>query len=623
MKKLLIFALLLLALSPAARAEEKINSFDVTLQVQTDGSIIVTEDISVFVEHYQIKRGIYRDIPQTRRSAVTPLSLSFDGEKHPYFTEKHTNALRINFGDDNYIPLGRHTYSFKYKVANAVGQFKNYDEIYWNITGNYWDFNIEQATATVVLPQGAKPIEDKISLYTGRSGTKGTDAIKTGALTFAITRPLSSGEGFTIAVPWQKGIVTVPPIPWYQSSALIVILSVSALYIFFYLAWVRVGRDPDKRVVRQYAPPKDISPAFARYLAKMGVDDKNFAVALISMTLKGAITISQKGADDVLPEGMQNSFVKALLPDIKGPYVLRAQDIPPSANLAKEELAIYNSFFSGIAKQVTITRSSRTEILAAMDAAKAEYKKQEDGLYFKTNGVWAMPMLLPLGFFAYQMFHIMPEALFFVFFFGFFFVIVSAIITGSVKNYKRSSVLALFPLAILGVFFLGAFKIISQFLINLPAIDHDLLWYGFGVAAVIMGSYIFGIVIRAYSAEGRAVMDEIEGFKQYLAAAEENRAAVSDPTDAQKMFCDYFPYAVALDVENEWVKGFESALGASVIEQSLNSRGLRASGLATATGLSSFGGSLSSSVSSSSGSSGSGGGGCSGGGGGGGGGGGR
>ena len=623
MKKLLILAVLLFAFSAAARAEERITSFDVILQVRTDGSLIVTENISIVSEHNQIKRGIYRDIPQNRQRPVKPISLAMDGQSHPYFTERRGNALRINFGDDNYIPLGQHTYSFKYSVERAVGQFSNYDEIYWNITGNYWIFPIEQATATVVLPVGAQPIEDKISLYTGSSGTKGTDAAKTGALTFAITRPLEEGEGFTIAVPWQKGIISMPQVPWQQRPAFLVTLILLALFAYYYLAWALVGRDPQKRVVRQYAPPKDISPAFARYLTRMGVDDKNFAVILISMALKGAVNISQKGPMESLSEEVQNSFVGKLLSGIKGPYVVRSNEIPPNANLSKEELGVYNSFFSGIAKQVTLTQSSRKQILAAIDIAKKTQKEQAGNGYFKTNGIWALPMLLPLVFFAYKMFQVRPEAIFFVLFFGFFLTIITSIIINTVKNFKRFSFFALLPLVIAGWFFINFFTAISHNFKGFPSIDPDLLWYGFGVAVVILCSIIFGYLIRAYSVAGRAVMDEIEGFKQYLAAAEEHRAAVSDPTDAQKMFCDYFAYAVALDVENEWIKGFESALGASVIEQSLNSRGLHASGIGTAAGLSSFGGSLSSSVSSSSGSSGSGGGGSSGGGGGGGGGGGR
>ncbi len=625
MKKLFFFALLFLALSPAVRAEERITSFDVTLQVQTDGSLIVTENISLVAEHSQINRGIYRDIPQTRQSPVTPISLTMDGQRHPYFTERNGNALRINFGDDNYIPIGEHTYSFKYSVARAVGLFSNYDEIYWNITGNYWNFPIEKATAAVILPNGSVPIESKISLYTGARGSKGTDAVQTAPLTFAVTRPLNQGEGFTVAVPWQKGIVSLPPTPWYERPSFVVTLALAVLWIYFYLAWLLVGRDPQKRVVRQYAPPKDISPAFARYLTNMKRDEKAFAVILISLALKGAIKISQKQPLAGLSPEAQNSFVGKLLSGIKGPYVLHAQELAPNANLSKEEAAVYNSFFGGAARQVTLTQSSRQQVLNALKTAESSLKEQESGYYFKTNLVWVLPSLIPLALFVFRLWQFRPEYLFFILFFGIFFLVISSIIINSIKNFKRFSFFALFPLGIFGLFFFNFFMAFSRSFKGIPSIDPYLLWYIAGLLFLIAGNVVFAKLIKAYSVAGRAVMDEVEGFKQYLAAAEEHRAAVSDPTDAQKMFCDYFAYAVALDVENQWINGFESALGAAVVQQSLNGRGIHASGIGTAAGLSAFGGALSSAVSSSttSHSSGSGGGGSSGGGGGGGGGGGR
>ena len=33
--------------------------------------------------------------------------------------------------------------------------FADHDEIYWNVTGNYWNFPIARANATITLPQGA------------------------------------------------------------------------------------------------------------------------------------------------------------------------------------------------------------------------------------------------------------------------------------------------------------------------------------------------------------------------------------------------------------------------------------------------------------------------------------
>jgi hypothetical protein len=62
----------------AAGAEEKINRFDVGIEVQKDGDIIVTETINVTVEGRDIRRGIFRDLPRYYADDVNP------GDKLPY-----------------------------------------------------------------------------------------------------------------------------------------------------------------------------------------------------------------------------------------------------------------------------------------------------------------------------------------------------------------------------------------------------------------------------------------------------------------------------------------------------------------------------------------------------------
>ena len=68
------------------------------------------------------------------------------GAPHPYFTERNGQNLRINFGDDNYISYGEHTYRLVYSMDRAVRFFDDYDELYWNVTGNEWNFPIAFAS---------------------------------------------------------------------------------------------------------------------------------------------------------------------------------------------------------------------------------------------------------------------------------------------------------------------------------------------------------------------------------------------------------------------------------------------------------------------------------------------
>jgi len=70
--------------------------------------------------------------------------------------------------------------------------------------------------------------------------------------------------------------------------------------------------------------------------------------------------------------------------------------------------------------------------------------------------------------------------------------------------------------------------------------------------------------LQAPTVAGRAVMDRIEGFRQYLGVAEEDRLnALNPPDKTPELFERFLPYAIALDVENRWAQRFAAVLAAA------------------------------------------------------------
>ena len=63
----LAVALLLLAASAGAVAQERILDYRIEVAIQPDASLEVTENITVRAEGSQIRRGIYRDFPTRYR----------------------------------------------------------------------------------------------------------------------------------------------------------------------------------------------------------------------------------------------------------------------------------------------------------------------------------------------------------------------------------------------------------------------------------------------------------------------------------------------------------------------------------------------------------------------------
>ena len=85
------------------------------------------------------------------------------------------------------------------------------------------------------------------------------------------------------------------------------------------------------------------------------------------------------------------------------------------------------------------------------------------------------------------------------------------------------------------------------------------------VASLLAGLASFGFSwLQAATKDGRKVMDQIEGFRQYLSVAEEDRLEyLNPPKKTPELFEKFLPYAIALDVENSWAKKFTGVLAAA------------------------------------------------------------
>ncbi len=154
------------------------------------------------------------------------------------------------------------------------------------------------------------------------------------------------------------------------------------------------------------------------------------------------------------------------------------------------------------------------------------------------------------------------------------------------------------------------------------------VWISYAVLSLALHG-LFAFLMRAPTPAGRIVMDEIEGFKEYLDTAEQDRLdRMRSPVLTPEVFEAFLPYAYALGVENNWCKRFAREIPEEVRQQAGYHPGWyngRLHGMNALSHLGSdFGSSFSSAISAAStppgSSSGSGGGGSSGGGGGGGGG---
>lgn len=545
----------------AAGSGERILDYHSRIEVHEDGHLIVTEQIKVVSRGNRIKRGIYRDFPTTYKTrtgkkmqvALKVLRVLKDDRPESYHIKSQLSGKRIYIGNKNVsLKPGTYTYTLTYRTDRQLGFFEDHDELYWNVTGNDWDFTIEKAGATVVLPDRAEVIE--AMAYTGKRGARGTaftqgfDEI--GNTSFTTTGLLRSGEGLTIAVSWPKGIVTEPTLndklayaARDNASAIASLIGLIVLFVYYLAAWVRVGKDPKKGpIIPRFTPPEGFSPAAVRYLRKMGFDKKSFTAALVDMAVKGALVISK---------------------DEDGTYTLKKAMAPDLAVLSRgEKRAIKKLFSSG--DTLLLDQKNHAKLSAAIKSLKTTLKTDLEKISFKRNTKYFMPGI------------------------GIIIITLAATIL-TAKDVATAGGMALWlsiwtiGCVVLGWAVFSAWRAPgSKFkkgsgavfisLFALPFFIGEIIGLGVFMNAVSVraGIFVVGLILitalfyhllKAPTVYGRGILDKIDGFRQYLTIAETERLMILNPPDKNPaLFEKFLPYAVALDAEGAWGKQFSDVL---------------------------------------------------------------
>jgi len=203
----------------ASAQDFTINDFDVTIAIEQDSSFTVKETLTV--EFHRQRHGIYRDIPynytdSTGGTLKTPLDVlsvtDGAGSNIKYSVTRQGDAIRVRIGDPKKYVSGIQKYEIFYKVENAILFFDDHDELYWNVTGNAWDADIRKARCMVSLA-GGKTKEYWASCYTGAQGSRASACRNIPGdnfIEFLSDKNLAPREGLTIAYGWDKGIVSPP-----------------------------------------------------------------------------------------------------------------------------------------------------------------------------------------------------------------------------------------------------------------------------------------------------------------------------------------------------------------------------------------------------------------------------
>jgi hypothetical protein len=302
----LLFAAILTFAAPATAKSWRVSNLQDTITVNKDGSALVNETITLnFVGEWH---GIHRTIPieyPGPNGANYELFLNIvsvtdeNGGKLKY--ESSTSGayrdLKIFLPD---AVNATRTVQIAYRVRNGTRFFDQYDEFYWNVTGNDWPVPIDHASASVNFPDTANG-SLRAQAFTGVYGSTGHDAtakVEGSVAEFETSNPLPMRGGMTIDVYIPKGILNPPnsltKLFWFIGSNPVVFLPLVTLVAMFALWWY-AGRDPDPgmSVAPMYEPPAGISPAEAGTLLDDRIHPRDITSTIVDLAVRGFIKIEE------------------------------------------------------------------------------------------------------------------------------------------------------------------------------------------------------------------------------------------------------------------------------------------------------------------------------------------
>jgi len=566
--------LLLFPLHASAQEAEEILRYDVVVELHDGGRMVVTEEIAVRALGQEIQRGIYRDFPTNFPRAsgfgriqapFAVLSVERDGHAEPWSVESiggpgGRGGVRVRIGDpDVLVDPGEHRYTLRYETWRWVRFGQDEDQLYWNVTGNGWNFPILEASARIVLPSPADPSDGRVEAWTGPEGSTGSDADaawdgETSTVRVRTRSRLDAGSGLTVRLTFPKGVVA-PPSPeveaaWFRLDwggyvdAATVAGLVLALYV---LMWSRVGRDPEKRpLMVRYEPPPGFSPAALGYLQERGYRGSLFAAALVSLGVKGALRIEEK----------------------KGKWALRRLESRPEGPSAEERQLL--DALLGNRESMTLGPSYATTLQKAVKQLRTTLSRQLEKHYFVLNRRWFLAGLaLSVAGFAWlawrDRYGIPPEAWFLGLWLTLWSIGVGTLLY-RVAQAWRAALSAKGVGEWFGALFLSAFSLpfvgaeIAVLVILATRVPRHLL-----VAAVVLGllNVAFYHLLERPTLKGRGVLDALEGFRAFLTATDADRLdRMTAPERTPELFERWLPHAIALGVENRWAEAFQGALAA-------------------------------------------------------------
>ena len=513
---------------------EKITNYDVTVQINKNGTLTVNEVIDYEFDD-AAKHGIYRDIPlrskkngaDIYKSYIKMNSIKRNGLSEEYSTKNFNEGVRYRVGSaDRFVENGVNRYEFNYVIYNAVFEKDGIYQVYYNAIGQFWNVTVERASVIIRFSDGQEIKKNeikKLEVYTGSYGEKGEnyDILENDVEIHIATKELEPKNGLTFMLNLKTDKIS-PTLAdklriVYLSNPATIILPFLLLFLTIYsiVTWNFFGRDPQgKSVIPEFNLPKDISPMFAAYINGERDTVEILNAGIFTLLTKGFIVANRVNGEIKYNKGFKTVYTQ-------------------ETELAEEERMLLdalssekNNIFGG-EKRIYNKANSIIEIL------KDKYNK----IIYKNNGSFLVPFYCAAPVFIIFIFSQTNFEIFNPFIILYILITLGSFFHRIWITVSKKLLTGLIIIAILGVSFYQGIEIF--------------VFVTYFVILFITYSKLIG----KYTNEGLRKKEYLKGMKMYIKTAEENQIRKFDNV---KELIEYFngilPFAVALGVKNEAIK---------------------------------------------------------------------
>ncbi|MCZ6737101.1 MAG: DUF2207 domain-containing protein, partial [Actinobacteria bacterium] len=359
LRLLIATALVVLPATPALAKSFWMANADVTVVVNDDGSLNVSELLTFdFSGEYA---GAFRDIPLRPGESIEVISVGDEGGSYrtggctslgcfspsgSYGVEQHRDFVRVVWHHDSRDE--QRTFELIYEMAGLATVYDDVVDVNIQVWGDQWAVGLDRLTARMLIPDGAEagdvlvwghPLGVNGSTSLGDDGTspsleaRGVPAEQWVELRVVFPAALLSGTGGA-TVTSGDGLQRildeeanfeeeVEAAAAAQTTGLVagavvavaIVLGLGGLIYWFYGKEPRVDYDQEY----EHEPPTDMAPAEVGALLSQGaVTEKEFTATLFDLIRKGAIDATPSQVERVTWAGFKTETITDLVLGLTG-----------------------------------------------------------------------------------------------------------------------------------------------------------------------------------------------------------------------------------------------------------------------------------------------------------------